>query len=93
MFPNHLLNKPAVKRPTLDASLPTPEKRKNVIRGGSRQRCPFCKAMLFMNGNKCSVCGSTIPNYHLIKDAPIWKKIYKNLGLKDYDSGYDGEYL
>lgn len=93
MFPNPNLLKPIVKRPQLDASLPTPQKRRSVLRGASRQRCPFCKSMLIMNGNKCSVCGSTVPNYWLIKDSPMWKKIYKNLGLKGYDDGYDGEFL
>jgi len=80
-----------VKRPEFDARLPKEHiKRQTVIRG-STKRCQWCSALLPLNDNQCSVCGSTqIDTESLdLSDAPTWKKRIKGLGGNPR-RGYNG---
>jgi len=75
--------KPVIKRPQWDARLPQEHiKRQSVIRGSTARRCQWCNALLPLNDNQCTACGSTQIDMGLIdmSSAPAWKKRFKGLG-------------
>ncbi len=87
-----LFYKPVIPRPEFDARLPSQHiKRQAVIRGSTGRRCQWCNALLPLNDNQCTACGSTqIDTGSLdLSNAPDWKKRIKGLG-GDPRRGYGG---
>ena len=84
-----------IKRPHFDPSLPGLHiKRQPIIRGGGATRCVFCGSLLNRKEDICPTCGATQispdaeMNGRVVKDAPVWKKRYKKLGVPK--GGYEG---
>ena len=84
--------KPVIPRPEFDARTPKlNQKRQTVIRGSTGRRCQWCSALLSLDDEQCSACGSTQIDVGLLdmSAAPAWKKRIKGLGGNP-NRGYTG---